>query len=77
MDTLLKGLKLEWIRPLIYNLGGRKLLVGGGGMAAITLIMQGGTMNWSRAISCCAVAIVAASTAIAVAMEDNSKGGKK
>lgn len=69
MNTLAKTLKLEWIRPLMYNLGGRKVVVAGGGMAIIKTIVDGGPMDWPRAVACLSVAVVAAVTAIAVGMD--------
>lgn len=73
LDVLLKAVKLEWIRPLIYNLGGRKLAVGGGGLAVIKVIVDGGPMDWPRAIACIAVAIVSVGTAIAIGLEDTKQ----
>jgi len=69
MSALAKTLKLEWIRPLMYNLGGRKVVVAGGGMAIIKTIVDGGPMDWPRAVACLSVAVVAAVTAIAVGMD--------
>jgi hypothetical protein len=69
VNSLAKLVKLEWIRPLMYNLGGRKVVVAGGGMAIIKVIVDGGPMDWPRAVACLSVAVVAAVTAIAVSMD--------
>lgn len=69
MNSLAKLVKLEWVRPLMYNLGGRKVVVAGGGMAVIKTIVDSGPMDWPRAVACLSVAIVAAVTAIAVGMD--------
>lgn len=70
LDFLLKAVKLEWVRPLVYNLGGRKLAAGGGGLAVITLIVNQGPMDWPKAIACLAVAVVAVGTSLSIASED-------
>ena len=77
MDKLLKAVKLEWIRALMYNLGGRKVVVAGGGMAIIKVIVDGGPMDWPRAVACLSVAIVAAVTTIAVSMDPKAVDPKK
>ena len=74
-DTLLKAVKLEWVRPLIYNLGGRKLAVGGGGLAIISQIVAAGPMDWPKAVACLAVAVVSVGTALSIASEDKGNGG--
>lgn len=77
MNSLAKLVKLEWIRPLMYNLGGRKVVVAGGGMAIIKVIVDGGPMDWPRAVACLSVAVVAAVTAIAVSMDPKAAEDKK
>jgi hypothetical protein len=73
LDFVAKTFKLEWIRPLIYNLGGRKLAVGGGGLAVISQIVASGPMDWPKAIACVAVAIVSVGTSFAIASEDKAE----
>lgn len=70
LGTILKAIKLEWVRPLIYNLGGRKLAVGGGGLAIISQIVAQGPLDWPKAIACLAVAVASVGTAFAIASED-------
>jgi hypothetical protein len=77
VNSLAKLVKLEWIRPLMYNLGGRKVVVAGGGMAVIKTIVDGGPMDWPRAVACLSVAVVAAVTAIAVSMDPKAAEDKK
>lgn len=76
IHTILKALKLEWIRPLIYNLGGRKLAVGGGGLAIISQIVSSGPMDWPKAVACLAVAIISVGTALSIASEDKKETRK-
>jgi hypothetical protein len=61
----------------MYNLGGRKVVVAGGGMAIIKVIVDGGPMDWPRAVACLSVAVVAAVTAIAVSMDPKAAEDKK
>jgi hypothetical protein len=77
VNSLVKLVKLEWIRPLMYNLGGRKVVVAGGGMAVIKTIVDGGPMDWPRAVACLSVAVVAAVTAIAVSMDPKAEVKKE
>jgi len=77
MNGLLKAAKLEWVRALMYNLGGRKVVVAGGGLAIIKTIVDSGPMDWPRAVACLSVAIVAAVTAIAVGMDVKETEPKK
>lgn len=73
LDAILKAVKLEWVRPLIYNLGGRKLVVGGGGLAIIGQIVAQGPLDWPKAVACLSVAVVSVGTAFAIASEDKRK----
>lgn len=75
--AVLGALGLKWIRPLLYNLGGRKVAVAGGGLALIKTIIDGGTLDWPRAVACLAVALVSVGTALAIGMEDNRKEATK
>jgi hypothetical protein len=74
--VLAKTLKLEWIRGLMHNLGGRKVLVGGGGLAVINMIVTTDMTDWPKAICCLAVAIIAVGTGFSIAHEDKAKNGK-
>ena len=77
MNKLLGVVKLEWVRTLMYSLGGRKVVVAGGGMAVIKVIVDGGPMDWPRAVACLSVAIVAAVTTIAVSMDPKAEAKKE
>lgn len=68
-----KTLSLAWIRPLIYNLGGRKLMAGGGGLAVISQVVASDMADWPKAIACLAAAVVAVGTGFTIAHEDQGK----
>jgi hypothetical protein len=61
------------VRNLMYQLGGRKAAVGGGAIGAITLVAQSGMADWPKAIACLAIAVVAASVSIGIAVEDKGR----
>lgn len=61
------------LRGAMHGLGGRKAVVGGGAIGAITLIAQTEMGDWPKAIACLAVGIVAAATTISIALEDKKK----
>ncbi len=74
MDGILSAVKLEWIRPLFYNLGGRKLVLGGGGLAIIKLVVDSGAdITWPKAVVCLAVAVLAVGTGWTIAKEDSGR----
>jgi hypothetical protein len=75
--AVLAAVGLKWFRPLIYNLGGRKMAVSAAGLTLIKTIVDGGTLDWPRAVACLAVALVAVGTSLAIGMEDNKKEAKK
>ncbi len=77
LDTLLGAVKLDWIRPLIYKVGGRKVAVGGGALAVINSIVATDMADWPKAIACFSVAMVAGITAFAISYEDGKKGNAK
>lgn len=79
LGGLLAGaVKLDWIRPLLWKVGGRKMVMGGGGMGIISLIVgDGKDLSWPKAVACLAVAIVALGGMFSVGMEDASRGGKE
>lgn len=62
------------LRGLMYNLGGRKVVTGGGALGVCTLIVNSEMGDWPKAIACFGVGIIAAATVISIAMED--KKGK-
>jgi hypothetical protein len=64
------------VRSLMYQLGGRKAAVGGGAIGAITLVAQSGMADWPKAIACLAIAIVAASVSLGIAVEDKGRASK-
>ena len=82
-DSLISGLlgavKLDWLRPLIYKVGGRKMVAGGSALAIIDRIVQaaGPTLTWAHATACLAVAIVAGAVVLATAWEDKSEKAAK
>jgi hypothetical protein len=65
------------VRSLMYQLGGRKAAVGGGAIGAITLVAQSGMADWPKAIACLAIAIVAASVSLGIAVEDKGRAAAK
>lgn len=79
ISSLLGAVKLDWLRPLIYKVGGRKMVVGGGALAIIDRITQsaGEALTWAHATTCLAVAIVAAAVALATAWEDKGEKAAK
>ena len=62
----------KWIRPLTHNVGGRKMLLGGGALAVIDRIVQvaGTSFGWPHAVACLAVSFAAGATSWAIAHED-------
>ncbi len=77
IGTLLGAVKLDWIRPLIYKIGGRKVAVGGGALAVINSIVATEMTDWPKATACFSVAMVAGITAFAISYEDGKKGNGK
>ncbi len=73
LDTLLGAVKLDWIRPLIYKVGGRKVAVGGGALAVINQIVMSDMSDWPKAIACLSAALVAGITAFSISYEDGKK----
>ena len=73
LDGLLKAVKLDWIRPLIYKIGGRKVLMGGGGLAVINEIVKSDMSDNGKIIVSICAALVAVGTAVSVAIEDKGK----
>lgn len=78
-DVLGGALSFKWIRPLMYNLGGRKMAVGGGGLAIISQIVSSTMADWPKAIACLAVAVLCVGTGFGIAHEDSTtkKGAGK
>lgn len=70
LGKLLGGLG---IRGLFYNLGGRKVVAGGGALGVITIIVQTGMADWPKAIACLAVSIIALGTMFSISSEDAKK----
>jgi len=71
------AVKLDWIRPLLWKVGGRKMVMGGGGMGIISLIVgDGKDLGWPKAMACIAVAIVAVGGMFSVGMEDAGRSGE-
>jgi hypothetical protein len=73
LGTILDAVSLKWIRPLIHNLGGRKLVVGGGGLAVITQVIATEMGDWQKVIICVAVALISVGTGFNIAHEDKGK----
>lgn len=61
------------LRGFMHGLGGRKAVVGGGGIGAITLIAQSGMADWPKALAILGVGFVAAATVVAIALDDRKK----
>ena len=64
------------LRGLIYQVGGRKAVAGGGALAVITLIIQTEMGDWPKAVCCAAAAIVSVGFMFANSMEDSKKTEK-
>jgi len=73
IDLILKAVKLDWIRPLIYKVGGRKLVAGGGGLAVINEIVKSDLSDTGKIVACICAAVVAVGTSVAIALEDGRK----
>lgn len=73
VDNLLKAVGLNWIRPLVYKLGGRKMLAGGGGLAVINHIVTSEMGETAKMVACICAALVAIGTSISIAIEDRGK----
>jgi hypothetical protein len=67
--------KLDWIRPLLYKLGGRKVAIGGGALAVVSQIASSTMADWPKAIACLSVALIAALTSMSIGMEDGASKG--
>ncbi len=73
LGALLGAVKLDWIRPLIYKVGGRKMLAGGGGLAVINEIAKIEMGETAKIIACICAAVIAIGTSISIAIEDRGK----
>jgi hypothetical protein len=75
VKKVLGFLKLDFVREVVHNLGGRKLLAAGGGLAVINEIVarSGETLAWPHAVACLAVAIVSVGFGAVTAIEDKAK----
>jgi hypothetical protein len=73
LDGILAAVKLEWIRPLIYNLGGRKVAIGGAASGIIYALTADGNVTWPEAVVCAAVAILGVGISWTIAKEDAAK----
>lgn len=67
--------KLDWIRPLLYKIGGRKVAVGGGALAVVSQIAASNMADWPKAIACLSVALIAALTSVSIGIEDGAEKG--
>ncbi len=67
--------KLDWIRPLLYKIGGRKVAIGGGALAVVSQIASSSMADWPKAIACLSVAVIATLTSISIGMEDGAQKG--
>ena len=68
---------LNWIRPLEYKIGGRKMLLGGGALFILQAMLVGVEVTWPLAVSALAVALTAVGTSIAVAIEGETSDEEK
>lgn len=71
------AVKMDWIRPLIWKVGGRKMVMGGGALALVQQIVGDGELTWPRAVACVAVAIIAVGGMFSVGWEDGKAGETK
>ncbi len=76
VDLVLGAVKLDWLRPLIHKVGGRKTVFVGAALAVIDRIVgvAGESFGWPHGIACLSVALVAGLGAFSVAHE--KKGNK-
>lgn len=78
LNTVLSTLKLDWIRPLIYKVGGRKMVATGGALVVIQqIVATSPVLTWPHAIACLAVAVVTSGMAFATAIEDKARKEEK
>lgn len=73
-DAALGAVKLDWIRPLIFKVGGRKMAMGGVALLIIKNIVDAGQIDWPRAFVCLSVALVSIGAGFAVGWEDARQG---
>lgn len=73
LGALLGAVKLDWIRPLLWKVGGRKMLTGAGGLAVINEIVKSEMGETAKIIACICAAVVAVGTAVSIAIEDRGK----
>ena len=78
LDKFLSVVKLKWLREVVFNVGGRKFIVGGGALAVIDRIVQaaGQSFDWPHGIACLSVALVAGFVVFSTALEDSKKEKK-
>ena len=74
LDNLLKAVGLNWVRPLVYKLGGRKMVVGGGGLAVINEVIKSDLSSTGMIVVSVCCAVISVGTAISIAIEDGKKG---
>ncbi len=80
LGTLAKGavgtIKLEWLRHLLHNVGGRKVAVFAGTVyGALELAKSGTLVGWELATAIAGIGIAGAATVISIAWEDRAKKG--
>lgn len=64
------------VRGLMYQLGGRKAVAGGGALAVCTMIVQSDMSDWPKAVACVAVAIISVGVMFSISSEDSRRNGK-
>lgn len=77
LGTIKDGISLKWVRSILFNVGGRKLALGGGALAIIDRIVQtaGASFGWAHAVACLGVGFASVGVAWAIASEDKGKQG--
>lgn len=61
------------LRGLMHQVGGRKMVTGGGALGVISMIIATSMGDVAKAVCCASVAIVAAAVVISIAIEDKGK----
>ena len=73
LGTLLGAVKLDWIRPLIFRVGGRKVAIGALGLYVIRDIVIMDLSDLVKVGACAGCAVTAVGIAWAIGHEDGKK----
>lgn len=70
LDGALGAVKLDWVRPLIWKVGGRKMAMGGGAVVVIQQIALSSASDSVKIAACAAITAVAIGAMFSVGWED-------